>query len=371
MFLRFFLACLLFFSPVTARGQGETPRFNRGLFVSVIQDPPVLSSRRAIRDLVVFAQKAEIQVLFVQIYYGNKAWFPSAVGDPGPYEACLKNVGEDPFGLLLREAHAAGIQVHAWLNMMSLNDNSKAPLLRRYGTGILTRDTGAKGALEDFKIDGQYFLEPGDPRVRKASVAVVQEVLRSYPELDGIQFDYLRYPDVHPVYGYGLENIRRFKEATGARAIRDGDPVWRQWKRDQVTECLRELVRASRAARPGIRVSATGCMPYARAYEEAFQDWPFWIDTGLVDFVTVMNYSPDPAQFARWTLNAKDQVGRSRRMNIGIGAYKLIGRSETFREELRACETAGAGACVVFHYGSLREDPRLAQAWTGEGSAVK
>ncbi len=325
----------------------------------------MLSSREAIVKLVTFAKQADIQVLFVQIYYANRAWFPSRVGDPAPYEACLRDVGEDPLKLLIKEAHVAGIQVHAWLNMLSLNDNENAPLLRKYGTEILTRDAGEKRALADYKIDHQYFLEPGDLCVRKELGAMVEEVLRRYPDLDGVQFDYLRYPDVHPVYGHTKVNLRRFKEVTGFGTVRDQNPVWQRWKRDQVTGFLSELVREVRAFRPGIRVSATGCMPYPRAYDEAFQDWPAWIDRGLVDFVTVMNYSPDPAQFERWNLNVKGEVKDFRKMNIGIGAYRLGNAPEVFAKEYRLCETAGAGACVVFHYGSLLENPALAEPLLG------
>ena len=355
------LLFLLGILPVWVRGQEPAKPFRRGLFVSAIQEPPVLSNREAILKLVSFAKKADVQVLFVQIYYANRTWFPSRVGDPVPYRECLKSVGEDPLKVLLREAHAAGIQVHAWLNMLSLNDNGDAPLLRKYGTDILTRDAAGKRSLVDYKIDRQYFLEPGDPRVRKELATLVGEVLRGYPDLDGIQFDYLRYPDVHPVYGHTKINIQRFKETTGSVTIRNQDPVWQQWKRDQVTGLLGTFVKKARELRPGIRVSVTGCMPYPRAYHEAFQDWPSWLDRKIVDFATVMDYSPDPAQFERWILNVKSKIRDFSKMNIGIGAYRLGNEPETFSKEFRVCETADAGACVVFHYGSLVEYPALAE----------
>lgn len=343
------------------QGQEPSEVTRRGLFVSVIQEPPVLSSRDAILKLVAFSKQAHVQVIFLQLYFGNKAWFPSQVGDTGPYGACLKSVGEDPVSLLIKEAHAAGIQVHAWLNMLSVNSNGEAPLLKKYGESILTRDKNEKRLLADYKIDNQYFLEPGDSRVRKELLEMAGEVLGAYPQLDGIQFDYIRYPDVHPVYGHTDENLRRFRESTGIETLEDSDPRWQQWKRDQVTEFLRMLVQKVRLIRPDIQVSVTGCMPYARAYYEAFQDWPSWVNQGLVDFVTLMNYSPDPEQFERWNLNAKVQVQDTRKMNVGVGAYKLVHEPEKFSKEFRSCEATVNGACVVFHYGSLLENPVLSQ----------
>lgn len=340
--------------------------FRRGLFVSVIQEPPVLSSRADIEGLIGFAKKAGVNTLFVQIYYANRAWFDSKIADSSPYHECVKNVSEDPLALLIKEAHASGIEVHAWLNMLSLGANKDAPFLKKYGPDILTRNPKAKRELEDYKIDEQYFLEPGDPRVRRELLGIVEEVLRSYPDLDGIQFDYIRYPDKNPVYGYTKVNIDRFKEATGITMIDDCSREWKKWKRDQVTEVLTMLVRRSRQLRKDIKVSTTGCMPYSRALFEAYQDWPSWIKDGLVDFVTVMSYSPYPDEFRRSICGAKEKGVDFEKVNIGIGAYRLGGQQGIFKEELSIADSAGAGGCVVFHYGSLLQDPKLGESFVND-----
>ena len=344
---------------------------SRALFVSLIQNPPTLSSREAIMELVDFAKKARIKILFVQIYRANQAWFSSKVGDPALYEAALKTLGEDPFALLIREAHKEGIEVHAWLNVLSLSENENAPLLKKYGPDILTRNLEGKKTLEDYKIDSQYFLEPGDPRVRKELITMVEEVVRAYPHLNGVQFDYIRYPDSHPRYGYTPVNMDRFKNSTGLKKIKEGSRAWNDWKRAQVTELLKLLVQKARAIRPEIQVSATGCMSYVRALYEAFQDWPSWANSGLVDFVTVMNYSPDPAEYERWNEVAKAKVSDRTRLYLGIGAYKLVRSPEIFEKEFRSCEESGSGLCAVFHYGSLLENPVLERPLfpQGEGSA--
>ena len=327
----------------------------RALFVSLIQHPPTLASREAIMKLVSDAKRLRAGILFVQIYRANQSWFPSKVGDSAPYEAAVKTLGEDPFAFLIREAHAAGIEVHAWLNVLTLSTNANAPLLRKYGPDILTRNLEEKGTLEDYKIDSQYFLEPGDTRVHEELTALVEEIVRAYPGLDGIQFDYIRYPDRHPRYGYTKINMDRFKKATGLETIEEGSQVWNDWKRAQVTELLTLLVRKARAIRPDLRVSATGCMSYARALHEAFQDWPSWVNTGLVDFVTVMNYSADPGEYARWNAVALSKVTDPEKLYIGAPAYKFLRSPEVFETEWRSCEASGAALCAVFHYGSLLE----------------
>ena len=358
------LLCLLVvFSHPASAGDSAC----RGLFVSLIQNPPTLSSREAMIELVSFAKKARIKILFVQIYRANQAWFPSKVGDPSFYETALKALGEDPFAFLIREAHGAGIEVHAWLNMLSLSTNENSPLLKKYGPDILTRNLEEKKLLTDYKIDSQYFLEPGDPRVRNELVAMVEEIVRTYPELDGIQFDYIRYPDSRPRYGYTRINMERFKQSTGLKKIREGSRAWNDWKRAQVTELLKRLIQKARAIRPRIQVSATGCMSYVRAFHEAFQDWPSWVNGGLVDFVTVMNYSPDPVEYAQGNEVARAKITDLKKLNIGVPAYKLVRAPEVFEKEFRSCEESGAHLCAVFHYGSLLENPVFEKLLLREG----
>lgn len=352
------LFCLLLVFPAVARCQEPT---SRALFVSVIQDPPVLSDRQAIRDLVSFSKKARIGTLFVQVYRANKAWFPSKAADSEPYQSAFQNISEDPFALLIKESHAAGIQVHAWLNLMSLSTNADAPILKKYGPEILTRNRTKKTKLEDYKIDDQYFLEPGDPRVREELATVVEELARRYPELDGIQFDYIRYPDLHPAYGHTKINSERFKKETGAKMIDEQSAAWKNWKRAQVTGLLELLAGRARAVHPGIQVSTTGLMPYSRAYLEAFQDWRAWVRSGLIDFVTLMCYHIDDRTLKSYVRDARNQLGSLGKADLAVGAYTFLNSPRQFARQFDICEASNPRACAVLHYGSFVQNPALQQ----------
>ncbi len=354
-----FLFFLLFFPATVKCAEFE----GRALFVSVLQDPPVLSSRDQISSLIEYAKKAHISVLFVQVYRANKAWFSSKVADQTPYTACFNQVKEDPFALLIKQAHSAGIQVHAWVNLLSLGTNSQALIIRKFKEDILTKDQKTKNKIEDYKIDDQYFLEPGDLRVRQELADLVKEIVLGYPGLDGIQFDYIRYPDKHPFYGYTETNIARFKKATGIKTAVEEDPRWKDWKRRQVRELLELLVRETRQLKPEIQISATGCAPYVRAFHEAFQDWPSWVNEGLVDFVTVMTYPSEFEEFEKYVKEAKTKVFDLKKMIIAIGAYKLVRLPQTFHRQLQYCEQEKTKGCAVLDYGSLLKNPELGQAF--------
>ena len=358
-----FLASAIFIIFSTIGQCNEPPA--RALFVSVIQNPPVLSNREDIKGLIDFAKKAHIKVLFVQIYHAGQAWFPSKIADSAPYEKSRKAVLEDPFALLITQAHAQGIQVHAWLNLLSLGSNVNAIFIKKYGTDVLTRNLKEKIKLEDFKIDRQFFLEPGDYRVRDDLTKMVEEILNAYPDLDGIQFDYIRYPDSHPHYGYTKVNIERFKKATGLEIIDEESPIWKDWRRAQVTELLTKLVKTVRSRRPNMQVSTTGCMPYPRAYYEAYQDWSSWLSRGLIDFVTIMDYSIDLRQFERWIKAVKEKTADFSKVRISVGAYKMVHSPEIFEQEFRSCEKMGV-TCAIFHYGSVLESPEFKAFFTSQ-----
>ena len=350
--------CLFFYGDQYAFAE-QVP--SRGLFVTVIDKQPVLTSKEQIKELVEFAHKAKIKTLFVQVYRANQAWFPSKMADQTIYKKALKQVGENPFALLIKLAHARDIQVHAWLNMLSLSKNIQAPLLQKYGTGILTKNIEPKVALKDFEIDGQYFLEPGDLRVRKELGNMVEEVIRAYPDLDGIQFDYIRYPDSHPAYGYTEMNVGRFKKASGLKIFNENTPAWREWKRDQVTDLLRKLVRRARSINDNLHLSTTGCMSYSRAYNEAFQDWSLWIEKGYAEFVTVMSYPDTTEEFSKDIDDARKRVRNFKKVYLAAPAYKFPKNPDIFFQQFNLCRASGAGACVVFHYGSLKVNALIKQ----------
>ena len=339
-------ACLLLFA-------NAAPAAPRGLFVSLLQEPPVLSDRQAIEGLVSRAKQDGYDTLFIQVYRANEAWFPSKNARNTAYEQCVKNVGEDPLALLIRLAHAEGIEVHAWFNLLSLSADGHAPILEKYGPSILTRNTDAKKKLDDYSVDRQFFLEPGDPRVAEALSAIVAEAVAAYPGLDGVQFDYIRYPDVHPAYGHTEQNLERFRQATGKTFPDEKDPDWRKWKRDNVTSLVRALRDAARAVRPDIQVSTTGLMPYVRAREEAFQDWREWASSGLVDFVTLMGYTDDMTQFEKYLKDAQTQLPGMQKANFAVGAYKMVKKPELYEREWELCEASSTRSCVVLDYDSL------------------
>ena len=65
-------------------------------------------------------------------------------------------------------------------------------------------------------------------------------------------------------------------------------------------------------------------MPYARAYYEAYQDWASWLSSGLIDFVTIMDYSINIKQFEGWISVVEEKTKDLSKIKIAVGAYKMV-----------------------------------------------
>jgi uncharacterized lipoprotein YddW (UPF0748 family) len=350
----------LLITPAVFASDSRIP--DRAVFVSMIQEPQILSSKEGMDTLVTNCKKIGAKTLFIQIYRENKSWFSSRIGDSSFYDSAIQKIGEDPLAYLIKKAHSSNIQVHAWVNLMSLGTNENAPILKKYGPEILTRNLENKKSLNDYKVDNQFFLEPGDPRIRRDLTYLVEEITAHYRQLDGIQFDYIRYPDWQPNYGYTNRNVARFKRAYGAYFPSEESHEWRQWKRDQVTTLLKQLTKKAKSIHPGILVSTTGLVPYSRASQEAFQDWLLWVRSGDIDFLTLMAYSQSNTEFDKYLKDAKKQFGVLDKVSIAVGAYMFRSSPKDFEKQWKACEESGSRACVVFHYESILENKKMMES---------
>ena len=94
------------------------------------------------------------------------------------------------------------------------------------------------------------------------------------------------------------------------------------------------------------------------ALRAQLQDWRGWLQTGLVDAVAPMAYTPEAARFAEQIAAARD-TSAARRVWAGIGAYRLT--PEQTIDNIHTARRLGAAGVVLFSYDSLI-DPRQTNA---------
>jgi len=152
------------------------------------------SPERALK-MVEDAADAGYTVLFLQVRGRGDAWYNS---DLEPRADLLKDQREpdgtpwDPLAYTLRQAHARGLQVHAWFNSFLVWSNEDDPDEPRHVLNTHPEWVAVDGegrSLADYstaeitaaRMEG-VFLSPGIPAVRRHLTAVVHELAARSPE---------------------------------------------------------------------------------------------------------------------------------------------------------------------------------------------
>jgi uncharacterized lipoprotein YddW (UPF0748 family) len=221
-----------------------------------------------------------------------------------------------------------------------------------------------------------YWLDPGDSQVQAALTALVEELVSRYPTLDGVHFDYIRYPYGIPTvpgsrysngldFGYGERSVARFQAETGfsAFAAKDDPSVaqrWDDWRREQLGRFLRHVRGQIRRLKRDLALSAALLAWPDRAYQSAYQDWRLWLEQGLLDQGIVMNYTRDGRLASHLTRQAVAFRGRSK-LFVGLGAYALLDQPDLLAQQIRDARQQGADGVVLFSYDNLLKRQPLLQ----------
>lgn len=246
----------------------------------------------------------------------------------GPATISLK---EDPLWRMLDLARARGLRIHAWFNVFvawsaagappdghALHDHPEWAIRLADGRSTLTLTPSERKAAG---LEGA-FLSPGSVEVRRHLVELVEELARFYP-LDGIHFDYVRYPSAACVDpGEALPILSR--EPDSLRVRRQADAV---------TAFVREASAAARSARPGILVTAAVFPEPRDARRDVRQDWVRWLREGWIDRAVPMAYTESPLRLEDWRRRWELAGADLSRVSAGLAVYRnstsaLCGQAE-------------------------------------------
>ena len=204
----------------------------------------VLERPERIPDLIEDARALGATDLYVQVYRRGYAWWPTDVAELAPRFAAVLDErpagSPTPLAELLAAAHAAGLRVHAWINVLSLASNADAKILRDLGPRVLQVDRRGR-SIRDYPKreipapDSEFlrmgtpavWIDPAAPGVASWHRRLVAELFARHPSFDGLHLDYIRYPDVLPFapgsrFGAGPRLRLRRGDSRARFRLRDG-----------------------------------------------------------------------------------------------------------------------------------------------------
>jgi uncharacterized lipoprotein YddW (UPF0748 family) len=197
----------------------------------------------------------------------------------------------DPLEFAVEQAHARGIELHAWFNPYRAKEPS--------AKGPLAASHIAKRHPELVKKYGtQLWMDPGEPAVRDQTLRVVLDVVRRY-DIDGVHLDdyFYPYPERRPNGSTDFPDDRSWKayKKAGGKLARDD---WRRANVDDLIEALHKAIAKEKPWvkfgispfqlwRPGFPESVTtGLDAYATLYADSRK----WFVNGWVDYLSPQLY---------------------------------------------------------------------------------
>ncbi len=313
----------------------------RGLYVDAFH--PGIKTHEQVTQMVQAAKAANFNALIVQVRKRGDAYYNSTI-EPRAADIAADY---DPLADVLSQAHAAGLEVHAWVSVYSIvregSENAPTHVYVRHPEWI-AKDRDGKSSSDA----GTLYTDPGIPEARDYTVSVIADIAKNY-EVDGIHLDHVRY--LSRESGYGGVSVSLFNDQNG----KTGEPAyndesWCAWRRQQITDLIRKAKAAVSANRPQARLSASVLAPNGSFAAEFFlQDWATWCREGLVDFIVPMVYikTDTMAMSAQGAVT----VDWDRHVYAGIGAYQIS--SDLACKQIQDSRALGAKGVVLYNYHYL------------------
>lgn len=309
---------------------------------------PGLYSEAEIDRLIADTKAANMNAIVAQVVRRadclcNRSNTPRTEAEIDPYPF-------DPLQTLIEKAHAAGLEVHAWLNATimwasEIPPRDPAHVFYTHGPSSLGYDNWVMLRRDGANRGGNlYYFDLGHPDAADYIVDMFLGIVRNY-DVDGINFDFIRYPDYNPAvnipaWGYNPVALARFRAVTGRSDVPEStDPQWMEWRREQATNLVRRVYIETFAIKPRVRVSAdtitygevtedAAGWTQTRPYREVLQDWRGWMEEGILDLNIPMNYRREQAatvpdqrpMYEEWNRFIKDHQ-YNRHAAIGTALY--------------------------------------------------
>ena len=258
----------------------------------------------------------------------------------------------DFFGVFLKEAQARKITLHPWFCVF--NESAVAGQVRQHPEWLIRSP--------DNEMVGE--VNPALPEVRAYERSLMIELLQRYP-VEWIHLDYIRFPSSPREVYFSWDSRTRalFKEHSGvdpvAMKARDSGNImwneWIEWNAGHVTSFVRELrAETAKLGRP-VKISAAVFPSADEAKILIGQDWPSWVDSGMIDMLCPMLYTNHMGFFEKYVRRAVE-TGRGKSLvcpGIGIGTSHNQNTPQGMLEQMDLSRKLGGDGVIFFSSSSL------------------
>lgn len=212
----------------------------------------------------------------------------------------------DPLKFWVAQAHARGIELHAWFNPYRARHNiAKSPAAPNH----ITRSNPAA-----VKTYGKFeWMDPGEESAVRQTLDVVLDVVRRY-DIDGVHIDDYFYPyPIEAPTATGAETAALNGKAAKAELDFPDDPSWQRylagggkldrasWRRQNVNRLIEALYEGIHKEKRWVRFGISpfglgrpdrrppGIVGFSQ-YDKLYADAETWLQNGWLDYFTPQLY---------------------------------------------------------------------------------
>src|SRR4051812_21646520 len=272
--------------------------------------------RAELRILLDHAKSIGLNAVVLHVRVAGEALYPSHLVPWSVFMSGKSGVGPkpeyDPLAFAVAEAHARGLQLHAWFNPFRA-------MLPRSTTKMAASHVTRAHKSWIRKYGPQTWIDPGEPAARAAVLAEVLDVVDRY-DIDGVHLD---------DYFYPYRERKTVTKRVNGRRVRVSEDIpfpdaatWKKygannfrtredWRRANIDSFVSQLYAGVKKRKPWVMV---GISPFGiwrsgvpagvtglDAYTEIFADARLWLREGWVDYLSPQLYWPINGPQERFT----------------------------------------------------------------------
>ncbi|MBI2995411.1 MAG: family 10 glycosylhydrolase [Candidatus Melainabacteria bacterium] len=319
-----------------------------------------LELRKLIKDLAAVG----FNVIFFETVNAGFPIYPSKLLSQNPLIE-----GWDPLQVAIDAAHTAGVELHAWVWTFSVGNtrhnlliskevNYPGPIIEKYGRSWIL--SGVDGKLR-VEMQPEFWVSPANKKACVFLQELFAEIVSNY-DVDGLQFDYIRFPfqKKYTQVGYDFitKNSYRNEKNKLPKTEEIENKIWMEWKAMLVSDFVKDTSMKLRKVRPKLKISAAVfAFDHLTRMQLIQQDWETWLINNWIDAVYPFYYSFTKEEIKEKYERAKKNVNEKA---IIVPAFNLRALSVgELAERITTAKNLGTLGIALFateHLGPSKKD---------------
>ncbi len=312
-------------------------------------------------------QYAGINLVFLETFYhGMTVFKTSTVEYYTGFESYDYGDYPDYLSAFVAEAQKRNIEVHAWVEDFYIGVKANR-FVKNCPQWLLLNSSGSYRQTEGASYGGYIFLDPANAEVCTYLVNFYNELLTKFPQIKGLNLDYIRYPlsDTSDDTGFTKVAMDSFAQSQNWHLADDtiqtfvhqlnrtgSHAKFTDFRAGCVTNFVEQVYQMVKESHPNVLLSTAIFPEVEQSYNQKKQDFSTWLKNGYLDIVTPMAYYDDNSQL-KSALTSMMKDCQSSFCYAGLSSTYHSLSNERVLQQIDVCNNVGADGFVFFGSQSI------------------